>query len=123
MMKYGISVASPSDYIVYFAVLLLVILPALIGGTRTYCHSICWVAPFQIIGSKLRNALHLPGLRLTSHKDSCNSCGTCTKKCPMSLDVQEMVKKSMMNTSDCIMCGECVDGCGRKAISFTWDNE
>lgn len=36
----------------------------------------------------------------------------------MSLPVSEMVRKGSMTNIDCILCGECADGCAGKALSF-----
>jgi ferredoxin len=30
----------------------------------------------------------------------------------------EMVQRGDMNNSECILCGECVDGCPRKVIGY-----
>lgn len=38
--------------------------------------------------------------------------------CPMSLEVDAMVKEGKMESSECILCGTCVDNCPEDAISF-----
>jgi ferredoxin-type protein NapH len=43
-------------------------------------------------------------------------CGKCSRNCPMGLEVQEMVEVSDMRSSECVLCGSCVDGCPRGAI-------
>ncbi len=37
----------------------------------------------------------------------------------MSLDVKEMVQKENMKNAECILCGECVDTCPKKAIGYS----
>ncbi len=38
----------------------------------------------------------------------------------MSLDVQEMVAKSCMENTECILCGRCVDSCPQGAIRYSF---
>ncbi len=38
----------------------------------------------------------------------------------MSLDVNQMVQARDMEDSECILCGQCVDGCSQQAICFTF---
>ena len=51
MTDHGISIANIYNYVVYYGVILLLVLPALIHGRRAACHYICWMAPFMVIGS------------------------------------------------------------------------
>lgn len=115
---YGFSIGSFFDLIVYFFVLLLIVLPAFIFGKRSFCHSICWMAPFMILGRKIRNLFGYYSLQLSSNKDNCVSCHSCTKKCPMSLEVEKMVKAEQMENDECILCANCVDNCHSKAIKL-----
>jgi len=51
--SYGLSIGDVSSLIAYLIVLLiLIVLPAYIFGRRSFCHHICWMAPFMIIGRK-----------------------------------------------------------------------
>jgi len=36
----------------------------------------------------------------------------------MSLNVCEMTREKSSDTSDCILCGECIDGCAKKALKM-----
>ena len=38
----------------------------------------------------------------------------------MSLAVHEMVGRQDMENDECILCGNCVDGCPKGAIGFTF---
>ncbi len=119
MTDSGISVASKAAYIIYLGVLFLVIIVNMTVGKRAFCHYGCWMAPFMIIGVKLRKLLKLPGLTLDAN-DSCISCSKCSKTCPMSLDVQEMVATEKMTNTECILCGQCVDTCPKNTISYAF---
>lgn len=114
----GISVDEPFKYINYLAVLFLLLIPSFVYGKRGSCHTLCWMAPFMILGRKLGNLLRIPSLRLRSKKESCIECGKCTKACPMSLDVQELTARPSMEHSDCILCGECRNACTHSVIHY-----
>lgn len=115
-----VSVDEPSRYFIYIPIMLLITIPAFIWGRRTMCHTICWMAPFMILGRKIRNLAKWPSLRLTVDKEKCISCGTCSQNCEMSLPVQEMVKNEKPEHMECILCLECVDGCKQKAVKVTF---
>ena len=50
------------------------------------------MAPFMILGRKVRNLFRWPALRLKAELDKCINCKKCTANCPMSLDVNGMVQ-------------------------------
>ncbi len=118
MMRGAISVDRPAMYIPYYSVLLLIALPALLSGRRSFCKLFCWMAPFMVAGRKLSDALRLPGLHLRADAGACSSCGLCARRCPMGLDVQSMVNAGSMRNSECVLCGECADACGKTAIAY-----
>lgn len=117
--EYGISAMNIGGWIVYFGVVLIILLLALFGRKRSFCHSVCWVAPFMLPGNRLRSKWKLPGLRLRAIPENCIQCGVCDKHCPMSLAVQDMVLKGDMWNAECILCGECVTHCPKDAIKFS----
>lgn len=114
----GISVDEPLKFITYYFVVSLFILSATLIGRRAGCHAFCWMAPFMIIGRKMGNALKFPGLRLQAVSEKCTNCQTCNAHCPMSLDVNSMVNAGKMENTECILCGNCVDGCAKKANMY-----
>ncbi|MCL2436512.1 MAG: 4Fe-4S binding protein [Clostridiales bacterium] len=113
---------APYRYVIYFGVLLGMLAAQLLLGKRSFCQCGCWVAPFMIIGTKVSDWLKLPRLRLKTNAGSCIGCKQCSKKCPMSLDVQAMVEAENMKNAECILCGECVDVCPKKSISYAFKN-
>ena len=119
MTDHGISVTEIHNYIVYYGVLLLLGIPALIHGRRGACHYLCWMAPFMVIGSTIGRFLHLPQLHIEADRDRCVSCGKCSKTCPMGLDVKTMTEKGTnAKCTECIQCGACVDACPGKALKY-----
>jgi polyferredoxin len=118
--RHGISVTEMSGLIAYLSVCLLFFVLALTIGKRAGCHTVCWMAPFMVMGRAVRNTLSWPSLRLSAEKDRCTSCGTCARQCPMSLEVTDMVKTGRMEDADCILCGTCVDSCPHSSIRFAF---
>ena len=121
MTDHGISIASIYNYVIYYGIILLLVLPALFHGKRATCHYICWMAPFMVIGSSIGRILHLPQLHVEADKDRCVSCGKCNKVCPMGLDVKQMVAEGTNHKcTECIDCGACVDNCPKAALKYSW---
>jgi polyferredoxin len=116
----AVTVAQPYWYMVYYIVIAVFLGLALVFGRRAGCHTICWMAPFMILGRKLRNVARWPALRLVAEPANCSNCRACTRNCPMSLDVNGMVTRGNMEDSECILCGNCVDGCSKDAIRFSF---
>lgn len=119
MTDHGISVTGIYNYIIYYGVLFILVLPAMIHGRRAACHYICWMAPFMVIGSTIGRLLHFPQLHIEADNSKCISCHLCSKACPMGLDVTKMVEdKSNHKCTECIQCGACVDVCPRKVLKY-----
>jgi len=119
--KYGFSIGDVNALIAYFCVLLiLIVLPAFIFGKRSFCHHLCWMAPFMILGRKIRNSFKWPSLQLKADPEKCIHCHTCTQVCPMSLPVESMVKNNTMENTECILCGTCTDVCESNVIKFSF---
>lgn len=114
----GISVSDKYGYIIYYFFVGLIVLLALTSGKRAFCHYVCWMAPFMVIGSKIKSVIPIPSLQIRSVSNNCNSCKSCDRKCPMSLPVSTMVNQDLMENSECILCGQCVDTCTKGAVKF-----
>jgi ferredoxin-type protein NapH len=118
LTDHGISIANIYGYIIYYGIIFLFFIPAIISGKRALCHYLCWMAPFMILGNKLGRILHIRQLRLTSEKEACTQCHACDRKCPMGLKVSEKVQAGKMYDTECILCGECIDVCPKKVIQY-----
>ena len=114
----GISITEPFNYVIYYAVITLILVLNLIFGKRAFCKYMCWVSPFMIIGRKIRNIFKYPSLKLKSEKSKCISCMKCSEECPMSINVNQMVQRSNMENYECTLCGSCVDICPNKVIGY-----
>jgi len=116
----GISIQDMASAIMFAAIAGAIAILALAAGKRAACHTICWMAPFMIIGRSIRNHFNWPSLQLVADNSKCINCKACTRNCSMSLDVNTMVQKQSMENSECILCGRCVDGCPKVAIKYTF---
>ena len=118
---YGISVADFQGFITYNIVLfLLIVIPAFVIGKKSFCHHLCWMAPFMIIGRRIRNLFHWTSLQLKANPELCKHCHTCAERCPMSLPVEKLVNQKLMENTECILCGTCVDCCNEGAVVYSW---
>ena len=95
---YGISIQDIPSLItfVFFAVLIAGL--ALAMGRRGACHTICWMAPFMIIGRRIRNRFNWSSLQLVADSNKCINCKACTRSCSMSLDVTLWYKSNRWKT-------------------------
>lgn len=115
----GISVSNIQSYIIYYGIISLIFIPAILFGKRVFCHYFCWMAPFMILGTKLRKVLHLPGVHIKiSDKDKCISCGRCSKVCPMGIDVISETRNKTISNPECIQCGACIDNCPKNVLTY-----
>ena len=119
MTDHGISIHEIYDFIIYYGVVIVILVPNILHGKRSMCHYFCWMAPFMIMGSKLGRVLHIPQLHVDSNKDKCISCGKCNKVCPMGLNVKKLVAENKTGIcSECIRCGACIDACPKDVLVY-----
>ena len=122
----GVTLSLPLDeggppwFMIYYIIIGLFVGMAFVFGRRAGCHTVCWMAPFMIIGRKIRNLVRYPSLRLKADVDRCTDCLRCTRDCPMSLEVNQMVRAQKMEDDECILCGTCVDNCPSDVIRYTF---
>ena len=116
----GVSLSTHRSYIIYYGIVLLIAVLSIIFGRRAFCHYVCWMAPFMVIGTKIANRFKIPVLHIKADKTKCTGCKKCSEKCPMSIDVMSMVKNEEMASSECILCGECIDICHKKAMIYSF---
>ena len=107
-------------WIMVYCIIALFLGMALIFGRRAGCHIICWMAPFMILGRRLRNTVRWTSLSLTAESEKYVHCLTCSRGCPMRLDVHTMVETRDVEDSECILFGSCVDGCDMDSIHYTF---
>lgn len=111
-----VSVDNAVKLIGYYVIVLGLLILPLALGKRASCHYFCPMSILNIAGTKIKNKINMPSLRLVSEKSKCTSCRRCSKACPMSLNVADMVSKENMENTECILCGECSKACSFGAV-------
>jgi ferredoxin-type protein NapH len=117
---FGISILGTGEWVMYFMTVAIVYIITILSGKRGFCHYLCWVSPFMIIGGIIRDSLKIPSLRLITKPDLCNSCGVCSRACPMSLPLDQLIKNGEIGHSECTLCATCIDSCTKDVIRFTF---
>ncbi len=117
----GLFVLEGKSFVVYYITMALIAGLAVAAGRRGFCHFVCWMSPFMIIGSRVREYFGWRALKLRAVPESCTGCGLCSRVCPMGLDVQKMAAAGLTDDPECILCGECVDRCAKGAIRFSFE--
>jgi ferredoxin-type protein NapH len=120
---YGLSITGVGSAIMFLAIAGLFAGIALSTGKRGTCHTVCWIAPFMIIGRKIRNTVNYPALQIEADNSKCVNCMMCTRSCSMSLNVNGMVQSGSMENAECILCGNCVDNCPKGAIKYSFSSK
>lgn len=111
----GVSVTDAGNLITYFMLVGLTLAPAALGR-RGFCRYLCPFGVWGIAGERIGHALRIPRLMLAADGIGCTSCGTCSRACPMQLEVDAMVAAGTMRRTECFMCESCVDACPRGVI-------
>ncbi len=119
--EFGISVTNFGMLILMTFIITGIVALSFGVGKRGFCHTACWMAPFMVLGVKIRNHYKKwPSYHLECNPKKCVNCKKCEKVCPMSLKVSSMVQSGMMENIDCIQCGSCISNCPKHAISTAW---
>jgi ferredoxin-type protein NapH len=119
---FGIPLTAVGEWTMYLMTVALVVIVSLFSGKRGLCHILCWVSPFMIIGGQIRDFLRIPSLRLVTKPELCNSCKLCSRNCPMSLPLDELVKTGQIDHSECTLCLTCMNTCAKEAIELSFTN-
>ncbi len=107
--RMGIYVLSISSLIIALVTLVTVSVLAWING-RIYCNSICPVG--TVLGFLGKFSL----FKIRIDKSTCNSCGSCGRKCKAScIDT----KLHEIDYTRCINCFDCIEACSQKAMRFS----
>lgn len=122
MTDHGISISNIYSYVIYYGIVLLFLIPAIVHGKRANCHYICWMAPFMILGYKFGKLIHLHQLKIKAKTENCISCGMCRKVCPMSVDIKTQVQQGEIKTAECINCGACISECKNDVLKYKFTN-
>lgn len=57
--------------------------------------------------------------RVVADPARCIQCGTCTRNCPLGVDVRAAARRGgTVSHAGCLFCGSCVSRCPRGALRF-----
>ena len=102
----GVSIGQPF-YIHMLTLVLTIVLALLIS--RFWCRYLC---PMGAIAGAF-NKVSIVNISLDEEK--CKKCDVCLKACRMGITKLEDIGSS----TDCILCGRCIEACPLKALSFS----
>ncbi len=105
--------ALSAPYLIHVGVL-VVALVGVLWARRFWCRYIC------PLGAILGLFNRFSGLGLRRDPEKCvKGCGlACLKSCPMG--VEELPKKEVIDSTDCIRCGDCVAACPNDALRLSF---
>ncbi len=108
--RMGIYALSISSLIIALITVATVSVLAWVNG-RIYCNSICPVG--TVLGFLSKFSL----LKIRIDESTCNSCGSCGRKCKASCIDTKLHK---IDYSRCINCFDCIEVCSQDSISFSY---
>lgn len=73
--------------------------------SRPYCRSFCPLGAIYSLTNRLSWS------RIEADEAKCTQCGSCSRACPMDLDLPRQV-----GNADCIQCGDCIRSCPESGI-------
>lgn len=89
-------------------ILLGVVLVTSLYVTRPFCRTVCPV------GLTLGWVSLIPGARVLNKGRRCTVCASCREECP----TQAIREDMSVRHAECLMCGKCLDSCGREGTVF-----
>jgi ferredoxin-type protein NapH len=101
-----------SGFAIYYAA--AIGLAFLLKDQRAFCKYLC---PSSVILG-LTGRLSL--LKMASKRARCNDCGSCSRVCPMGIDVARFASQgARVASGQCILCQKCAHACPTGALSLS----
>jgi ferredoxin-type protein, NapH/MauN family len=100
---------------------LFVLLLEIFVSRRLWCRSLCPVgATYGLLNP-------ISSLKIHAQNDACDHCGKCVAVChvpeilaPVFVKNEENKKGVYITSTDCTLCGRCVDACDRNGLTFAY---
>lgn len=98
------------NYEILSIVLISLLLVTSLLSFRPFCRAAC---PVGLILGWIEK---IPGAAIIGLKsDGCKSCLSCSKSCNIHA-IYKNNKQTILNSEECIMCGECLDSCSQSGL-------
>jgi ferredoxin-type protein NapH len=81
----------------------------LLKDNRAFCKYLCPITIF------LKPASYFARLRIQCDTQKCVSCKTCSRVCPMNVEMTDNSRRRR-NGTECILCMNCIESCPKKAL-------
>jgi len=82
---------------------------------RAFCKYLCPITVFLKAGSRLSV------LKIGKTRGECSRCGTCSRVCPMNIDVMGYINRGeRVLSSECILCLTCTTACPENILGVTF---
>jgi polyferredoxin len=92
-----------------------IILAYALKDNRAFCKYLC---PITVI-MKLTSRLSI--LKIKGDQNACTECGSCSKTCPMNIDIMAYVKNGeRVLSTECIFCLTCTTVCPEKILDIAF---
>lgn len=83
-------------------------------GNRFFCKYVCPIGGLQSLIAKFSL------LKIKIDHSKCINCKICSKNCQMSVNIDHYIASGdpCVRDGNCIVCGDCIDKCPKKALKF-----
>lgn len=86
---------------------------------RWICRNLCYMGALCATGASYSRLIPVVD------KTVCNRCNKCEEDCLVRIPINEYIEKKdgLITSSECLLCGKCVESCKRNAIKikFVWN--
>jgi polyferredoxin len=108
----------------YIPVVVFMFMFVLLIGRRGFCYRGCWISPIISGSTILGRWIRFPSLHVAVREsEQCTECNNCNRRCPMSIDVLEVVQTHSTFPNNCVQCGTCIDNCPKKVLGYRFSSE
>ena len=85
-----------------------------LNDKRAFCKYLCPTSAVLSLTSRASI------LKMAINRDLCDSCGACSRICPMDIDVAHYaVRGSRVTSGQCILCQSCAHACPERALTLS----
>lgn len=92
-----------------------IVMAVVLQDNRAFCKYLCPLTIFLKLSSRFSL------LKIGGDREACTGCGSCTKSCPMDIDVKNyIIKGQRVLSTECIFCLTCSTVCPEKILDSSF---